>query len=162
MGPVQVLVIRLDRADLHGDVMSELTRLRKAGIVRLVDLLLVTRHADGTLETLEMPAGTPERSGELTAAILGRDIDDGLNDADQVDAADGGSRGPTWSLGDAVPPGADVAVALIEHMWAGPLRDAIHRTGGAPIDETWLAADDVETLEAVLRERERSAPQSAP
>jgi hypothetical protein len=39
-------------------------------------------------------------------------------------------------------------VALIEHLWAAPLREAIQRTGGVPLDEIWLAEADLERLAA--------------
>ena len=58
----------------------------------------------------------------------------------------------TWSLADAVPPRGTAAVALIEHKWASPLRDAILRNGGRPLDETWLARDDLDRLERMIAE----------
>ncbi len=30
------------------------------------------------------------------------------------------------------------AVALIEHLWAGPLRSAITRAGGVPVSDAWV------------------------
>ena len=63
------------------------------------------------------------------------------------DTADAPDR-VAWSLADAVPPGTSAAVALLEHVWASPLRDAIRRANGVPLDETWLAAEDLERLAA--------------
>ena len=63
MGPVQVLVVGFDQPRLSGEVLEELTRLREAGVVRLIDLLLVSRAEDGTLETL-----APRRARERTSA----------------------------------------------------------------------------------------------
>ena len=42
-GPVQVLVVEFDEPSFSGEVIAELTRLREAGTVRLVDVLLVRR-----------------------------------------------------------------------------------------------------------------------
>src|SRR4029079_17847835 len=56
--------------------------------------------------------------------------------------------GPAWSLADSVPAGTTAAVALIEHLWAAPLRAAIRRTGGVPLDEIWLAEADLQRLAA--------------
>jgi hypothetical protein len=64
----------------------------------------------------------------------------------------GWSRLPTWSLADSVPAGTIAAVALIEHTWAAPLREAINRVGGVPLEETWLAPDDVLLLEQMMRQ----------
>jgi len=147
MGPVQVLVVGFDRPAFSGEVMREFARLREAGIVRLVDLLLVRRSEDGTLETLSAPADVGEDLGRLAAAVLGRPE----GDAGAVEAAANADPigVPVWSLADAVPPGSAAAVALIEHVWAEPLTAAIRRAGGRAMEETWLSAGDRDTLETL-------------
>ena len=47
MGPVQVLVVGFEQPAFSGAVLAEFTRLREAGIVRFVALLLVSRGPDG-------------------------------------------------------------------------------------------------------------------
>jgi hypothetical protein len=140
-GPVQVLVVGLDEPSFTGEVVAELTRLREAGIVRLVDLLLVT-HTEGGLATLPPPPHADPGLGRVAAALLG------TNDGEDPVAV--GDDGAGWSLADAVPEGASAAVAPIEHTWAGPLVAAIRRAGGQPLDETWLAAEDVARLERLV------------
>ena len=147
MGPVQVLVVGYERPAFTGEVLAELARLSDAGLVRLVYVLLVTRAADGTFDTVELSAdvapgrpGLPPGSGALAAALLGHSDEA----ADDLDAWDGA----VWSLADSVPAGTTAAVALIEHLWATPLRDAIQRTGGVPLDEIWLAEADLKRLAA--------------
>jgi hypothetical protein len=152
MGPVQVLVVGFDTPDFSGEVLAEFARLREAGIVRLVDLLLVQRAADGTLETLAAPDGEAADLGRLAAALLGRpDGDDEAaeDEDDAAEAAEDPAGVPVWSLADAVPPGSAAAVALIEHVWAGPLTAAIRRAGGRPLEEAWLGAGDRTTLETL-------------
>jgi hypothetical protein len=149
MGPVQVLVVGFDQPTFSGELLAEFARLREAGIVRLVDLLLVSRGPDGTLDTLAAPAELGPELGGLAAALLGRPAD-GAEDpeatADQL--ADG-----AWSLADAVPAGSAAAVALIEHIWAAPLTEALRRAGGSALDETWLAPADVAELESLIARR---------
>jgi hypothetical protein len=152
MGPVQVLVVGFDRPTFSGEVLDELTRLREAGIVRLVDLLLVARAEDGSLETVAPPHDMPTHLGELAAAVLGRP--DGES-ADSSDDADPDNAAVTWSLAEAVPPGSVAAVALIEHIWATPLTAAIRRAGGTPLEETWLGPGDLELLEELIGRRDR-------
>jgi hypothetical protein len=146
-GPVQVLVVGFEHPTFSGEVLTELVRLREAGIVRLVDLLLVRRTDDGALEVLELPDELPAGLGDVAAALLAAADDAGGSSADATSIDDGA----TWSLTDAVPPGATVAVALIEHLWAAPLREAVRRAGGTTLDETWLSADDLATLEDIER-----------
>jgi hypothetical protein len=143
-GPVQVLVVGFERPSFSGEVMAELDRLRQAGTVRLLDVLFLERTEDGTLETLPPPDKAPADLGTLAAELLGG------ADPDAMDAA-GPSDGSGWSLADAIPPGGTAAVALIEHLWAAPLRDAIQRSGGTALEETWLAPDDVERLAGLRR-----------
>src|SRR3954451_1173944 len=144
-GPVQVLVIGFDPPAFSGEVLAELTRLRAAGIVRLLDLLLVQRDQDGTLETFDAPHGLEAGTGALAAAILCED-----NGVGASQASDGIADGSSWSLADAVPAGSVAAVALIEHLWAGPLRSAIARAGGTPLEEAWLAPPELEALDALM------------
>jgi hypothetical protein len=70
MGPVQVLVISLDAPTFSGEVLEELTKLREAGIVRLIDMLVVSRAMDGTIETVELPPGLEPGLGNLADPVV--------------------------------------------------------------------------------------------
>jgi len=144
-GPVQVLVVGFDQPRFSGEVLAEFARLRDAGIVRLVDLLVVSRTDDGALETVEISDEVGADLGGLTAELLAQPEGavGGEVDAADVDAAS------MWSLADAIPIGGTAAVALIEHVWAAPLSAAIRRAGGTLLEETWLARQDVELLESL-------------
>jgi Family of unknown function (DUF6325) len=150
IGPVQVVVVGFDRPNFSGEVLSEFARLRAAGIVRLLDLLLISRDEDGTLQTVDIPAEIATDFGQVAAALLGQpdnaDADQDRNVAQLGDI-------PAWSLADAVPVGSIAAVALIEHTWAAPLRDAIQKAGGTPLEETWLGPDDLELVEGLAANR---------
>ena len=146
--PVQVLVIGFEEPTFSGEVLAELTRLRAAGVVRLVDVLLVSRGHDGSFETLPSPAGADAGLGRIAAGILGVSEDG--------DGAPETVEGDTWSLADALPPGSTGAVALIEHTWAQPLVESIRRAGGRPLDEAWLAPADVQRLGGLAVHREGS------
>jgi hypothetical protein len=147
-GPVQVLVVGFDRPTFSGEVLAEFTRLRDAGIVRLVDLLVVSRTEAGAFETLALPEGVEADFGDLAVGVLGQPEESAEAEAEaDVDSA------ATWSLADAIPVGSIAAVALIEHTWAAPLSAAIQRAGGTLLDETWLAREDRELLEALIAKR---------
>jgi Family of unknown function (DUF6325) len=144
-GPVQVVVVGFERPAFSGEVMAELDRLGRAGTVRLLDVLLLARAEDGTFEMLPMPTPPSPGLGTLAAEILGGA---GPGVADATEPPDGSG----WSLADAIPAGGTAAVALIEHLWATPLRDAIQRSGGTALEETWLAREDIERLAALIEE----------
>ena len=133
-GPVQVLVLGFEEPRFDGSVLAELTRLGEAGVVRLVDLLVVRRADDGSLEIVEDHL---DGRGEVAAALLG-----GVEAADEPAAE-------TWSLADVVPEKGLAVVALIEHLWARPLSAALQAAGATLLEETWLSEDD-RTLLATL------------
>ena len=155
MGPVQVLVVGFDEPTFSGEVLADFARLREAGIVRLLDLLLVERGADGSFDTLAAPGELGSDSGTLAAAILGEP--DAVTTAAAHRSTSSDGEPPvisSWSLADAVPAGSVAAVALIEHIWATPLLSAIHRAGGILLEETWLASADVSAFEAFTADRD--------
>lgn len=129
-GPVQVIVVGFDEPSFTGEVMAELTRLREAGVVRVVDVLFVSRDPDGTFDTMEPPPGVDPDTGRIATGILGGD-EGGSSPAED-----------SWSLADVIEPGTVAAVALIEHLWAKPLVGAIEGAGGRPLAEVWLSAED--------------------
>ncbi len=145
MGPVQVLVVGFEDPRFSGEVLAEFARLGEAGIVRLVDLLVVSRGNDGTFRTLDELPAVDRGLGVLAASLLG------CRDKVVGSGPDGAGADPSgaqrWSLSDSVPPGSVAAIALIEHLWAGPIKAAINRAGGVPLEEAWLAPEDVDELE---------------
>jgi hypothetical protein len=151
-GPVQVLVIGIDEPTFSGEVMAELDRLREAGTVRVLDLLLVERGEDGAFDTVPLAGSGPPGLGDLAAQLLG--TTDDTSEPSGESGNDEPAEGAWWSLADAIPAGTMAAVVLLEHVWAGPLRDAVQRAGGTALDETWLTRDDVQELERLIAERD--------
>ena len=131
-------------------MLGEFTRLREAGLVRLIDVLFVSRSEDGTLDTLEASEAAAADLGRLAAEVLGQPEGASQEESDpsEIDTA------AMWSLADAVPVGGTAAVALIEHVWAAPLSAAIQRAGGTLLEETWLAREDRELLETLTAQRQ--------
>jgi len=149
-GPVQVLVVGFDQPTFSGEVVAEFARLRDAGIVRLVDLLVVSRTEDGALETVEVSEGVASELGALAAEVLAQpEGADAEADVAEIDSAS------SWSLADAIPIGSTAAVALIEHLWAVPLSAAIQQAGGTLLEETWLARPEVELLDTLIARQDR-------
>ena len=49
LGPVQLLVVGLDRPDSQQEVVAEFGRLRESDVVRVIDLLVVQKGTDGVV-----------------------------------------------------------------------------------------------------------------
>ena len=148
IGPVQVLVVGFDQPTFSGEVLAEFARLREAGLVRLIDVLLVSRSEDGMLETLEAPEAAAADLGGLAVEVLGQPENASQAETSEIDTD------AMWSLADAIPVGGTAAVALIEHVWAAPLSAATQRAGGSLLEETWLAREDRELLETLTAQRQ--------
>ena len=74
LGPVQLLVVGFDRPDFSGEVLAELERLRESDVVRVIDLLVVHKDADGVVRRLhhsDLSAGEAEGAGAVVGALIG-------------------------------------------------------------------------------------------
>ncbi len=148
IGPVQLLVVSFPEPNLHGEVLEEMRRLRDSDTIRLIDALAVQKGSDGSLEAVQWSDLSVEESEEFGATVgallgLGLAGDEGM-EAGAVAGFEAGADGhvidesKVWDLADLIEPGAVAAVALIEHLWAGPLRSAITRAGGVPVSDAWV------------------------
>ena len=151
-GPVQMLVLGFERTRFDGTIMPELERLKDAGIVRLIDLIFVTKR-DGEVETVQTSDLTTEEAEDF-GALVGALIGVGMGEEDTVEAgllagAEAGADGhmldeaDVWYLADAIPEGTSAAVALIEHLWAIPLRDKILAADGMVLADEWIHPADL-------------------
>jgi uncharacterized membrane protein len=160
-GPVQILVVGFQETNFQGEVLDELKRLTEAGIVRLVDLAVVSKDTDGEVAAVELSGLSAEESAELGALVgamigLGMDGEEGM-EAGAIAGAEAAEEGfigeeEVWSIADAIPMGTTAAVALIEHRWAIPLRDAIRRAGGVALADSWVHPEDLVAFGAAIAE----------
>lgn len=66
-----------------------------------------------------------------------------------------------WALIEAIEPGTSAAIALIEHVWAKPLRAAIARADGIEIANDWLRPDDLIAVGMSMAAEADGAPDEA-
>jgi Family of unknown function (DUF6325) len=153
LGPVQILVVGFGHGRFEGRALAELSRLREQDIVRLIDLLFVRKDATGATEEIEvgdLPGDETNELGAIAAALLGLGAagEEGAEAEARAGAARGEWGAPTddedvWYLADAIPPGTVAAIALLEHRWAIPLRDAILDAGGETLVDSWVHPEDL-------------------
>src|SRR5205814_43823 len=73
-GPVQILVIGFGDAEFKGTIRAELERLREHDVVRLIDLLVVRKDEDGTIERLQQSDPSQDEAmefGAVSGAVTG-------------------------------------------------------------------------------------------
>jgi uncharacterized membrane protein len=157
-GPVQMLVLEFNRDRLKGEILPELERLREEDIIRLVDLVVVQKDESGAVTALETGDLTTDESteyGALVGALIGFGAAGetgaevgaaaGAEAASDISLAD---TGEVWYVADVIPDGSIAAIALIEHQWAIPLRDAVARAGGVALADEWIHPEDLVALGA--------------
>lgn len=116
LGPVDYLVVEFPPGEQHfsGEMARELLSLVDTGVVRLLDLLVIAKDADGAIEALELD--DLEEAGEL--ARLETEIAEILAEDDVV------------HLAEAMEPGTVAGVLVWENRWAAPFASAARRAGG--------------------------------
>jgi uncharacterized membrane protein len=155
VGPVQLLVLGMEGTEPQPQLREELDRLRDSDTVRLIDLLVVRKDADGkTTADRRSDLTTDEATevGALAGALLGLGLAEG--DEEQalevaVAGAEAGSDGhligddAVWYLEDAIPADSSAAIALVEHRWAIPLRDSMREAGVSLLTDAWIHPADL-------------------
>src|SRR4051794_3370939 len=156
VGPVQLVVLGFEHPDFHGEVIAELERLRESDTVRVIDALAVYKDAKGKLEIEHLSNLTQDEAIELGTKVgaligLGIEGEEGLAAGAKAgaEAAAGGIElfsGDEWDVLEDIPNDTAVALILLEHHWAVPLRDAILRAGGFRISDGFISPLDLVAL----------------
>jgi DNA-binding NarL/FixJ family response regulator len=125
-------------ADAEDRLLAEIDRIEGRGALRVLDVVFLAKGQDGTVEGLEV--GDDEDFGSLLAGVAASGT--------QATAGNGAAAGPAGSgvpavqaLADSLDPGTGVALVLVEHLWAGPLVDAVSAAGGALVSDDFLAGE---------------------
>src|SRR5215467_7555682 len=141
VGPVQLIVLGFPEPNFHGQIISELERLRESDIVRVVDALAVHKDADGEIEVVHLSNISDTEAAEIGSKVgaligLGIEGEEGM-EAGAVAGAEAAADGievfsdaDAWDVLDEIPNGSAAALLLLEHRWAIPLRDAVASAGG--------------------------------
>jgi len=118
LGPVDYLVVEFpaDKANFSGEMAAELRSLVEREVVRVLDLLILRKEPDGSVEVAELTDVDESDVGELRA--LEADLAMLLAEEDVVE------------IGNALEPGSIAAVLVYENSWAGPFASSIRRSGG--------------------------------
>ncbi|HEY1568226.1 MAG TPA: DUF6325 family protein [Solirubrobacteraceae bacterium] len=118
LGPVDYVVVEFpaDKADFSGEMATELAALVDRDTIRVLDLILLKKELDGSVEGFEShDFGEGDLSGlraletDLAMLLAEEDVE---------------------AIGAALEPGSVAAVLVWENVWAAPFGAAIRRSGG--------------------------------
>jgi hypothetical protein len=116
LGPVDYLVVEFPAGhqSFTGEGATELVRLHDAGIIRIMDILILAKDADGVVDAMELSdlpdLGELQRIEAQLAQTLAED------DVEHLAAA--------------MDPGSVAGVLIYENLWAAPFGAAMRRAGG--------------------------------
>jgi hypothetical protein len=141
LGPIDIVLIGFPAdAPMTGEAVPLFLDLVERGVVRVFDVLFITKEADGTFAGFEAKDLGPERIGDLAAfegATSGL-----IGDEDLAKAA------------EAVEPGTSAVLIVYENRWAAPFAAAVRRNGGVLLASERIP---VQALIAALEAAEAAA-----
>src|SRR3954453_7918089 len=116
LGPVDWIVVELPRSTFDGKLARILDDLVARGTIRVLDLVIIRKDADGNVDIAELDELDDTEAGGLRAyetalAML-------LSEEDVTAAA------------AAVAPGSTAALLVWENLWAAPFGAAVRHMGG--------------------------------
>jgi hypothetical protein len=116
LGPVDYLVVEFppETANFTGEMAAEIRRLVDEKVIRVLDLLILHKEADGSIDAIEI------------------DDLDGLDDlrVAETQLAELLAEEDVAHLGAAMEPGTTAGVLVWENLWAAPFASAARRAGG--------------------------------
>jgi uncharacterized protein DUF6325 len=140
LGPVDWIVVEFPETKLTGEIAPILKDLVDRELIRVLDLLFLTKDEDGGYEVFEASDMEDSEIGELRAfetelAML-------LSEQDVVD------------LAETIDPGSSAAVLVWENLWAAPFGSAVRHAGGQ------LTASGRIPIQAVIAAAEADAAET--
>ena len=137
IGPIDIAVIAYPGgAPMTGEAAPLLVDLVERGIIRVLDVMFVTKNADGTFSGFDA-----------------RDLSEkGVGDFAVFEGASSGLLGEEDAArgAEAIEPGSAAVMIVYENRWAAPFIAAVRRNGGEAIAFDRIPAQDViDALDAV-------------
>ena len=116
MGPIDYIVVEFPGSKMNGEAFPLLIDLVDRGIVRILDLVFVTKDLDGSVKGIAI--ADLDDDGELDLAVF-EGASSGLISDEDIDEA-----------GGILEPGSSAGILVYENVWAGPFAAAVRRSGG--------------------------------
>ena len=136
MGPLQYMVVAYEPGRFKTEIIPELKYLTNKGVIRIVDLLFVSRSQEGLV-----------RGHELAEVMAGEDTRFCSSQVD--DAAEWFTQDDIDIVGTTLPVGSGVALVLFEHKWAVRLDECVHQINQSLLNsgvESQSIAGEIEHL----------------
>ena len=116
LGPVDYLVVEFPGSKFNGEIAPTLVDLVDRGIIRVLDLIMITKEEDGSFDAVELSDYEDGALGELHR--FETEIAELLS-ADDIE-----------NVASALEPGSTAGVLVYENLWAAPFASAVRHCGG--------------------------------
>ena len=116
LGPVDWIVVEFPGSKFNGEMAPALRDLVERNLIRVLDLLVLKKDGDGSIEAFELSDLDDSEIGELRSYEAELAM---LLSEDDVSA-----------VAAAIEPGSSAAVLVWENTWAAPFASAARRAGG--------------------------------
>jgi hypothetical protein len=136
LGPLEYTVIGFEGNRFNGEIAKEIGAVVDAGIIALVDVVMITKDIDGNAAALEIDAKADPAFASFAGLLDGTM---GLLTAEDVDA-----------IGQGLPNNTSALVLLFEHRWAVKIKEAIGAAGGFLVSRTTVPPEILELVNAEL------------
>jgi hypothetical protein len=147
LGPVDWLVIEFPGSRFNGEIAPTIVDLVDREIIRVLDLLVLRKDDDGSLEAFEIADLDDSELGELRTFETELAM---LLSAEDVEA-----------VAAAVEPGSSAACLVFENRWAAPFASAVRRAGGQLVANGRIPVQallaSIEAENAAMESEEESA-----
>jgi hypothetical protein len=116
LGPVDWIVVEFPGSKFNGSIAPELVDLVDRGVIRVLDLLMLKKDEDGSIEAFELSDLDDSEIGELRTY--------------EAELAMLLSEDDVFAVANAIEPGSSAAVLVWENTWAAPFASAVRKSGG--------------------------------
>lgn len=127
-GPIDFVLLEFPRDRMTGEAAQALVDLVEAGIIRLYDLMVISKDPDGVVEVLEM---SEDESGVAGFSYFAGARSGLLGDDDVEEAS------------AALEPNTVAAMIVYENTWAVPFVAAARKNGGELVASARIPAGDL-------------------
>lgn len=114
LGPVEMMAVAFPGNNFQGEIAPALLELVESGVVRVIDLALISKDDEGNTTIVEYEDFVNAPEGSELLAVL----EELINDEDLE------------SFAEDLEPGNTVAIIVWEDVWATKLANAIRRADG--------------------------------
>ena len=130
LGPVDYVVVEFPAGakNFTGEMAAELVKLVDAGTIRVIDVLILDKNEDGSVDVTEL--SDIDQLGELQTI--------------EAELAELLAADDVAHLAAAMEPGSTAGVLIWENLWAAPFASAARRSGGQ------LIADGRIPIQAII------------